>query len=163
MDDTKYHLHTSVLQHNCTVHINCGVRRYGSSKNSHRAVHFFKHVVGANFTLHVIAGLHGKMYYEVTLGPSTSMTFINFIYNTSNVILHDGHALMACDMHVILDNAAIHKTYADNVVRHHLSQLNVGYHFLPRLVIFLHPFLYMFNFPSNRPPYVLNITHYTFV
>ena len=62
-----------------SVHINCGVRRYGSSKKGQRAVHFSKHVVDANFTLHVIAGLHGKMYYEVTSGPSTSMMFINFI------------------------------------------------------------------------------------
>ena len=43
-----------------SVHINCGVRRYGSSKKGHRAVHFSKHVVGANFTLHVTAGLHIK-------------------------------------------------------------------------------------------------------
>ena len=91
-----------------------------------------------------------KMYYEVTSGPSTSMTFINFMYNASNAILQDGCSLMTCDMHVILDNAAIHKTYAENVVRCHLSQLNVGYHFLPRLVILLHPFLYTYNFPSNR-------------
>ena len=60
-----------------SVHINCGVSMYGSSKKGHHALHFLKHSTGANYTLHLIAGLHGKICYEVITGASNSMTSIN--------------------------------------------------------------------------------------
>ena len=100
-----------------SVHINCGVRKYGSVQKGKRAIHFSKHFNGANYTLHVVAGLHGKIYYEVTSGSSMSLTFINFMYNATNAILSDGRYVISGNMHIVLDNAPIHKTYAEDVVR----------------------------------------------
>ena len=122
-----------------SVYMNCGVRMYSSSKKGHCAVHFSKHLTGANYTLHLIAGLHGKIYYKVTIGASNSMIFINFIYNASNSVLEDGHPLMSSGMHVIVDNASIHKTYSENVVCQHLDMLGIGYHFLPTYSCNLNP------------------------
>ena len=49
-----------------SVNINCGVQKYSFTWKGHCAVHFSKQLTGANYTLHVIVGLHGKMYYEIT-------------------------------------------------------------------------------------------------
>ena len=63
-----------------SVHINYGVRKYGSAWKGYRAIHFSKHWTGCNYTPHLIAGLHGKMHYEITSGASKSVTFVNFIH-----------------------------------------------------------------------------------
>ena len=128
-----------VFMDESSVHINCGGRMYGSSKKGDHALHFSKHLTGANYTLHLITGLHGKIYYEVTTGASNSMTFINFMYNATNSVLEDGCPLLSSRMHVIVDNASMHKTYSENVVHQHLDMLGIGYHFLPTYSCNLNP------------------------
>ena len=112
-----------------SVQINCRVCRYGSARKGYRALHFSTHLTRANYTL------HGKMYHEVTSGASNSFTFIQFMYNATNAILDDGWSFMSPGMHVILDNASIHKTYSENVVHQHLNQLGIGYHFCQDIVV----------------------------
>ena len=122
-----------------SVHLNSGVRMYGSSKIRQRALHFSKHHTGCNYTLHLIARLHGKIYFEVTSGPSTSVTFIQFMHNATNAILPDGQYVIENGMNVVLDNAPIHRMYAQNIVEPYLNNLGVSYTFLPRYSCDLNP------------------------
>ena len=127
-----------------SVHVNMGMRKYGSSRKlnpqkGHRAVHFSKHPTGCSYTLHLIAGLHGKIFYEITSGPSNSMTFIKFMHNASNAILDDDGQVMQNGHHVILDSASVYRTFAEDVVAPYLDNLGITYTFLPRYSCDMNP------------------------
>ena len=121
-----------------SVHVNSSVRMYGSSQKGKCALPVSKHHQGCNYTLHLIAGLHGKMYFDIS-GLSTSVNFIGFIHNATNAILLDGRYVIQNGKYVILDSVPIHRRYAQNIVELYLKNLGVSYTFLPRYSCDLNP------------------------
>ena len=132
------------------VHVNSGVRLYGSSERGTRAVDISRHNVGENYTLFYLGGLLDKCYYKVNSGPSTAYDFIQFIHESCEARNERGERVLGPGSVLIADNCPIHCGFAERVLTPYLAERGVTFLKLPTFSPDLNPIELFFSFCKKK-------------
>ena len=108
-----------------------GKRTRGQSIIGTRAISITDHTPGINYSLILLVGLGGCIYAEITSEKVDAVRFTQFITSAKLSFLADGAPVIPDNSIIVLDNASIHVSLANNVIRPFLAQSGVSYIFLP--------------------------------
>ena len=115
----------------CGVSIENGKRQYGQSIVNTRAVSITEHTAGVNYTVILLVGLESCVYAEVTPENVDGGRFAQFMINAKNAHQDDGRPFLPDGSLVVLDNAGIHTSLANTVIRPYLQNFDITYIFMP--------------------------------
>lgn len=108
-----------------------GKRTRGQSSIGSRAVSITDHVQGVNYTLILLVGLGGCIYSEITPAKVDALRFVQFITSAHLAALPDGRPVLPANSIIVLDNASIHVSLANNIIRPYFRGFGISYIYLP--------------------------------
>lgn len=116
----------------CHFWVGVGNRLYGSAPCGERAVEVSKHPLGPSYTLFYLCGLNNKTYAKVTLGPSTSDTFISFISEAYYAYDNYGDPVIPPGTVLVGDNCSLHRFRSETILQNFLGPQNISFLWLAR-------------------------------